>query len=83
YRIQEIIPKEGTQDTFQREMPGCLGNNSPGELKIRKFSIYICKGCGKSFTNGTDLQVHQRIHTGKKPYNCKVCGKSFARSSTL
>ncbi|XP_062844747.1 zinc finger protein 420-like, partial [Trichomycterus rosablanca] len=37
----------------------------------------VCSQCGKSFSTRRNLKIHQRIHTGKKPYQCSQCGKSF------
>ncbi|KFZ49340.1 Zinc finger protein 544, partial [Antrostomus carolinensis] len=42
-----------------------------------------CPNCGKSFRWNSGLMVHQRIHSGERPYKCGDCGKSFMRSSDL
>ncbi|KAH7729511.1 zinc finger protein [Aphelenchoides avenae] len=63
----------------------------------RKQNDYVCKFCGKryayasslcnfcdkSFTNQGNMQVHQRVHTGERPYKCEACGKSYAQKVGL
>ncbi|NXH87445.1 ZNF3 protein, partial [Edolisoma coerulescens] len=36
-----------------------------------------------SFSNSSDLLIHQWVHMGEQPYECEECGKSFSWSSTL
>ena len=43
-------------------------------------SLYKCDVCDKAFRDTSHLQIHHRIHTGKKPYKCDVCDKAFQQS---
>ncbi|XP_006157042.1 zinc finger and BTB domain-containing protein 24 isoform X1 [Tupaia chinensis] len=42
-----------------------------------------CKDCGKVFKYNHFLAIHQRSHTGERPFKCNECGKDFAQKHSL
>nr|ADT65175.1 zinc finger protein-like protein [Meleagris gallopavo] len=71
-----------------RETLDCdKGKKQPKELSskeaFQKNGQNPGNGCGKGFEDLSHLAVHQRIHTGDKPFKCPKCEKSFRSSSQL
>ncbi|XP_026210406.1 zinc finger protein 227-like isoform X2 [Anabas testudineus] len=52
------------------------------ELPTRN-TIITCEVCGKKFPNPSQFKVHQRSHTGEKPFHCEICGKSYRLKELL
>jgi len=54
-----------------------------GECIQEKNHSLSCDVCDKSFKVNGALIVHQRTHTGERPYSCNGCDKSFNQNSIL
>jgi uncharacterized Zn-finger protein len=38
---------------------------------------HVCDVCGRSYAHASLLKIHQRSHTGERPFVCEICGQRF------
>ncbi len=55
------------------------------ELVHNDVKSFACMKCSACFSKYNALKVHQKIHTGQKPYTCPFpgCGKSFVEKGNM
>lgn len=74
-------PKTNCSDE-EKEANANVGENVIYTKKGGK-TLLKCGYCGRTFKFLSQFVIHQRIHTGERPFKCSECGKGFSKNSNL
>ncbi|XP_034030311.1 zinc finger protein 574 [Thalassophryne amazonica] len=60
-----------------------VGPGRPRCTLVKRPKAHQCPVCGKLFVSSSGVALHQRVHTGERPFPCQVCGKCFRQNTHL
>ena len=78
---QEWVRHIQTEHT--EEQLALMNNSAPPKPKRVHSHQKLCNICQKVFPSHASMVIHQRTHTGERPFLCSYCKKGFNVKSNL
>ncbi|KAL6109029.1 uncharacterized protein ACO6RY_12247 [Pungitius sinensis] len=83
---EPVEAHESSEDTPQNADYGDEekeANSNVSHVKRGGKTLLKCGFCGQTFKFLSQFIIHQRVHTGERPFKCPECDKGFSKNSNL
>lgn len=61
----------------------CFSFKQSDSPQMQRKDKFMCKHCGKAFSQPSTLLLHQKLHNRERLHHCTLCGKRFSQASSL
>ncbi|KAF4118482.1 zinc finger protein 892 isoform X1 [Onychostoma macrolepis] len=61
----------------------CFSFKQSDTPQMQRKDKFMCKHCGKAFSQPNTLLLHQKLHNRERLHHCTLCGKRFSQASSL
>ncbi|KAI4823418.1 hypothetical protein KUCAC02_012002 [Chaenocephalus aceratus] len=78
-----LSPSTSTAQKRKAQSKTDKSENGEAVEEDSKKDCVLCPICNKSFRSKYYLKVHNRRHTGERPFGCAKCGKRYFRKENL
>ncbi|XP_059194446.1 zinc finger protein 184 [Centropristis striata] len=89
-RIGNVLIQRETHKVSSdtQQQPDCDDEDRDDELNVTYSkkagkTLLKCGYCSQTFKFLSQFIIHQRIHTGERPFKCPECGRGFSKNSNL
>ncbi|KAM7420516.1 hypothetical protein PAMA_014975 [Pampus argenteus] len=87
-RSNVLLQKEHESSGDNQQETDCGDSNKEANSNVMYTTkggktLLKCGYCGRTFKFLSQFVIHQRIHTGERPFKCSECGRGFSKNSNL
>lgn len=80
---QLVEDHDNTQQNTDCDDRDTVAEGNVSYIKKGGRNMLKCGYCGQLFKFLSQFVIHQRIHTGERPFKCTECGRGFSKNSNL
>ena len=82
-RHEETHVRRTTQEVSHKELEKTRLKAGQKRREVLESGSFSCCHCGKRFWENRELDKHEKLHTGERPFMCCICGKAFIDAPRL
>ncbi|GLH06252.1 Krueppel homolog 1 [Gryllus bimaculatus] len=83
YRVTDSLKGGRTLTAVSESLDKKDAPEDPLDADDDFLVFHDCETCGKRFSKPSQLERHNRIHTGERPFQCHLCYKRFNQKNAL